>query len=47
LTHQKAVGDVPGVLINYGKFIQTIIDFVIIAFAIFLAIEGMNSFKKK
>lgn len=33
--------------IKYGKFIQSVVDFVIIAFAIFLAIKAINSFKKK
>jgi len=31
----------------YGNFIQTVIDFLIIAFAIFMIIKGMNSLKKK
>lgn len=35
------------VSLNYGSFIQTVIDFLIIAFAIFLAIKAMNSLKKK
>ena len=35
------------VSINYGNFIQTTIDFIIIAFAIFMVIKGMNSMKKK
>ena len=33
--------------INYGVFINTILDFVIIAFAIFLLIKGINSLKRK
>ena len=33
--------------LNYGLFIQTVFDFVIIAFAIFLAIKGMNALKRK
>lgn len=36
--------------INYGAFIQTIIDFVIIAFCVFLLVKGINklsSLKKK
>jgi large conductance mechanosensitive channel len=33
--------------LNYGTFLQTVIDFVIIAFAIFLMIKAMNSAKKK
>jgi large conductance mechanosensitive channel len=38
---------IPAVLINYGKFINTVIDFVIVAFCIFLIIKGMNTLKKK
>jgi large conductance mechanosensitive channel len=33
--------------LNYGNFLQMIIDFVIIAFAIFLMIKAMNAAKKK
>jgi len=35
------------VTLNYGKFIQSIIDFIIIAFAIFMAIKAMNALRKK
>jgi large conductance mechanosensitive channel len=35
------------VLLKYGVFINTSIDFIIIAFAIFMAIKAMNSLKKK
>lgn len=35
------------VSLNYGNFIQVTIDFLIIAFAIFLLIKGMNNLKKK
>ncbi|MBN2109142.1 MAG: MscL family protein, partial [Deltaproteobacteria bacterium] len=31
----------------YGKFIQTVIDFTIIAFAIFIAVKAMNALKRK
>jgi large conductance mechanosensitive channel len=34
-------------MVSYGKFIQTVIDFLIIAFAVFMAIKAMNSMKKK
>lgn len=34
-------------IVKYGLFINTIIDFVIVAFAIFLAIRAMNRLKKK
>ena len=35
------------VSINYGNFVQALVDFLIIAFAIFMMIKGMNSMKKK
>lgn len=35
------------VSINYGNFIQATVDFLIIAFAIFMMIKAMNSMKKK
>lgn len=35
------------VSINYGNFLQTTVDFLIIAFAIFMMIKAMNSLKKK
>ena len=35
------------VLLKYGAFFQTIVDFLIIAFAIFMAIKVMNSLKRK
>ena len=31
----------------YGQFIQNVLDFIIIAFCIFLMIKGMNKLKKK
>lgn len=34
-------------IIKYGVFINTILDFAIIAFAIFMVIKGLNSMKKK
>ncbi len=33
--------------INYGMFINTVIDFIIIAFAIFMVVKAMNNMKKK
>jgi large conductance mechanosensitive channel len=33
--------------INYGTFLNTVLDFLIIAFAIFMVIRGMNKMKKK
>ena len=44
---KPAVGEVPAVTFGYGKFIQTVFDFLIVAFAIFMAIKAMNSLKRK
>ena len=44
---RDAIGNKPAVLISYGKFLQTLIDFIIIATAVFMAIKTMNSLKKK
>ncbi|MGR9072494.1 MAG: large-conductance mechanosensitive channel protein MscL [Gammaproteobacteria bacterium] len=46
-TLKKAVGDSPAVVIAYGKFIQTLVDFTLIAFAIFMVVKVMNTAKKK
>ena len=45
VTIQQATAEAPAVSINYGLFIQTILDFVIIATVIFFAIKGLNSLK--
>ena len=37
----------PEVAITWGAFVQTIIDFIIIAFCIFVAIKFINNLKKK
>ncbi|WP_058914314.1 large-conductance mechanosensitive channel protein MscL [Entomohabitans teleogrylli] len=44
---RAAEGDTPAVVMNYGMFIQNIFDFVIVAFAIFLAIKLMNKLHRK
>lgn len=44
---REAVDKNPAVLISYGKFIQTVIDFTIITFAIFVAIKAINTLKKE
>lgn len=38
---------VPAVTINYGTFINIVIQFIIVAFAIFLVVRTINGFKKK
>lgn len=47
VTLKEAVGETAAVTLNYGSFIQTVVDFIIIAFAIFMVIKAMNSMKKK
>jgi len=47
VTLKAAVDNTPAVTWSYGKFIQTIVDFVIVAFAIFMLIKAMNAVKKK
>lgn len=44
---KEGTEEVAAVTMNYGMFIQNVIDFLIIAFAIFMAIRGVNSMKKK
>jgi large conductance mechanosensitive channel len=44
---KDAVGDAPAVVIAYGNFIQTIINFTIIAFSIFMAVKLINRLKRK
>jgi large conductance mechanosensitive channel len=46
-TIKEAVGEEVAVVIRYGKFIQTVVDFTIIAFAIFIVVKAINSFKRK
>lgn len=46
-TVQAAVGESPAVVISYGKFAQTVIDFTIIAFVIFMVVRVISSLKKK
>jgi large conductance mechanosensitive channel len=45
-TLKEATDSLPAVTIKYGLFINTIIDFVIVAFAIFLVIKQLNRLKK-
>jgi len=42
ITLKEAIGDAPAVVLAYGKFIQTVVDFVIIAFAIFMGVKVIN-----
>jgi len=47
LTLKAAAGEVPAVTLNYGRFLQAALDFLIVAFAVFLLVKGINSLKKQ
>jgi large conductance mechanosensitive channel len=47
VTIKEATADAAAVTLNYGRFVQTVVDFMIVAFAIFLVVKGMNALKKK
>lgn len=44
---KPATDNIPAVTINYGLFLNTTIDFLIIAFVIFFIVKQVNKFKKK
>lgn len=47
ITLKAAAGEQPAVLLSYGKLVQASFDFVIVAFAIFLFVKGINRMKKE
>lgn len=47
ITLKAAESDLPAVALAYGKFIQTVIDFLIVAFAIFMGIKVLNRLKRE
>ncbi|HPC02776.1 MAG TPA: large-conductance mechanosensitive channel protein MscL [Syntrophales bacterium] len=47
LTLRAKTDTAEAVTINYGVFINTVLDFIIVAFAIFIVIKQMNRFKRK
>jgi len=47
ITLKAAEAEAPAVVIRYGVFINSIIDFIIVAAAVFLLIRAINSLKKK
>lgn len=47
LTIKAATDAAEAVTWNYGNFIQVAIDFLIIAFAVFMLVKAINSMKKK
>jgi len=44
---KPAVGDKPAVILGIGKLIQAIVDFVIVAFVIFLVVKAVNRMKRE
>ena len=44
---KDAVGETAAITINYGNFLQVTFDFIIVAFAIFMAIKGLSNMKKQ
>jgi large conductance mechanosensitive channel len=47
VTLKAAAGSAPAITLKYGMLINTIIDFLIVVFAIFLVVKGMNALKRK
>lgn len=47
ITLRQASEGVEAVTLSYGAFLKAVVDFVIIAFAIFMVVKGMNAMKKK
>jgi large conductance mechanosensitive channel len=46
LTLRDAIADKPAVTLNYGAFIQTLFDFLIVAIAIFVLVKAVNRLKR-
>ena len=46
ITLQEKVGETAAVMVSYGKFLNSILDFVIVAFCIFLVVKQMNRLKR-
>jgi large conductance mechanosensitive channel len=46
VTIKEAAGNAPAVTLNYGNFVQTVVDFTIIAFVIFTVVKLINKLKK-
>jgi large conductance mechanosensitive channel len=47
LTLAPPLEGMKGATLNYGNFIQSLVDFTIVAFAIFLLVKGINTLKNK
>lgn len=47
ITLKAAADGAPAVVLSYGKFIQSVVDFTIVALAIFMMIKAINTLKRK
>ena len=47
ITLKDATATAPAVVLGYGKFIQALLDFTIVALAVFLLVKGINTLKRK
>ncbi len=43
---KKATSDAPAVTLNYGNWIQTLVDFLIVAIAVFLMVKSLNALRR-
>lgn len=43
----ETTAEVPAVLLRYGVFIQTVLDFLIVAIAVFILVKAMNTIRRK
>lgn len=47
ITLKQAEGSAAAVVLRYGQFIQTLVDFTIVAFAIFIAVKAINMLRRQ
>ena len=38
--------EIPAVMLRYGTFVQTVVDFLIVAWAVFLLVKGVNALRR-
>ncbi|NLF85695.1 MAG: large-conductance mechanosensitive channel protein MscL [Lentisphaerae bacterium] len=47
VTLKQAAADTTAVTLNYGKFVQTVVDFLIVAVAVFVVVKGLNAIRRQ
>ena len=47
ITLKSAAGGAAAVTLNYGRFIQTVVDFTIVALAVFILVKTINTMRRK